>query len=174
MNSRPTLRAYHTRMLAIGDGKHGFTLSDIDTSLMASKVLAMAKASMVSDEEEASIRAHKASRDEPFSELKAVKELPQRSTLSRAWRLWVLSKPNLATIKLLGICALIGCDVYIAYVAMTARAGMSACLMAAGIEKGVKSRFNWLIVRSLVLAWMQVRRTIIGGIWVAFFQECQQ
>ena len=63
-------------MLAIGDGKHGFTLSDIDTSLMASKVLAMAKASMVSDEEEASIRAHKASRDEPFSELKEVKELP--------------------------------------------------------------------------------------------------
>ena len=70
---RPTLRAYHTRMLAIGDGKHGFTLSEIDTSLMASKVLAMAKASTVSDEEEASIRAHKAARDAPFSALEAVK-----------------------------------------------------------------------------------------------------
>jgi len=59
---RPTLRAYHNRMLAIGDGQHGFTLTDIDRSEMAAKVMAMAKASLVSDDEEKSIRNHKANR----------------------------------------------------------------------------------------------------------------
>ena len=68
-------------MLAIGDGKHGFTLTDIDRSEMAAKVLAMAQASLVTDEEEASIRRHKTKRDAPFEELKEVKELPDRPVL---------------------------------------------------------------------------------------------
>ena len=108
-------------MLAIGDGKHGFTLSEIDTSLMASKVLEMAKASTISDQEEASIRAHKAARDEPFSELREVKPLPRRPTLSRAWRLWVLPKPNQATLKLLGICALIALETVVDHVSYLLR-----------------------------------------------------
>ena len=36
--------ADHEQMLAIGDGKCGFTLTDIDRSLHAKKTLAMAKA----------------------------------------------------------------------------------------------------------------------------------
>eukprot|EP01050_Picozoa_sp_SAG11_P036495 SAG11_NODE_13921_length_633_cov_0.936330_2_plen_164_part_01 len=118
---------------------------------MRDEVLAMAKASLVSDEVEASIRectcsrtshvsllfflsficsyvlrsavliqpadccnndgcycvlsgSHKAKRDEPYSALKEVAALPDRPVLKRAWRLWVLSKPKQATLKLLGIC----------------------------------------------------------------------
>ena len=148
---RPTLRAYHTRMLAIGDGKHGFTLSEIDTSLMASKVLALAKASTVSDEEEASIRAHKATRDAAYSELKAVKPLPSRPTLSRAWRLWVLSKPNHATIKLLGICGLIALETTVEHISYMNTGNMFACLMTAARSNQV-GRFNKLIFISLVCA----------------------
>jgi hypothetical protein len=35
---RPTLRAYHDRLLAIGDGKHGFTLTDIENTDIKKKV----------------------------------------------------------------------------------------------------------------------------------------
>jgi hypothetical protein len=138
-------------MLAIGDGKHGFTLSEIDTSLMASKVLALAKASTVSDEEEASIRAHKATRDAAYSELKAVKPLPSRPTLSRAWRLWVLSKPNHATIKLLGICGLIALETTVEHISYMNTGNMFACLMTAARSNQV-GRFNKLIFISLVCA----------------------
>ena len=148
---RPTLRAYHTRMLAIGDGKHGFTLTEIDTSLMASKVLAMANASKVSDEEEASIRAHKAARDAPFTELNEVKPLPSRPTLSRAWRLWVLSKPNHAAIKLAGICALIALETTVEHLSYMNTGNMFACLMSAGRSNQV-GRFNRLIGISVVCA----------------------
>ena len=42
-------------MLAIGDGKCGFTLTDIDRSLHAKKTLAMAQASVIDKDTEQSI-----------------------------------------------------------------------------------------------------------------------
>ena len=144
---RPTLRAYHDRILAIGDGELGFTMEEIDKAQMAAKVSAMAKASKVSDDEEARIRAFKAERDKPFSTLQKVKELPDKSTLSRAWRLWVLSKPNQATLKILGICGLIGVSTFISQITFANTGEMFACLMNQD-----KKKFNRLIVISLVAA----------------------
>jgi ABC-type uncharacterized transport system fused permease/ATPase subunit len=152
---RPTLRAYHNRMLAIGDGKHGFTLTDIDRSQMAAKVLAMANASLVPDEVEAAIRAHKAKRDEPFSELKEVKPLPDNPVLQRAWRLWVLSKPNQAVVKLLGICALIGTATFVDHLAYSNTGEMFATLMnvATGASTAMyKRQFNLQILYALACA----------------------
>eukprot|EP01051_Picozoa_sp_SAG22_P012762 SAG22_NODE_1357_length_4629_cov_10.880922_1_plen_744_part_10 len=147
---RPTLRAYHDRMLAIGDGSNGYTLTDIDRSLMTDKVLAMAKASVVSDEEEKSIRAHKAKRDAPFAALKEIKPLPERSTLRRSWRLWLLCKPNHATIKVLGLCVLIGLSTFIDHVSFSNTGDMFAVLMS-----GAKGRFNGLIGVSLLTSMAQ-------------------
>eukprot|EP01051_Picozoa_sp_SAG22_P002810 SAG22_NODE_129_length_18679_cov_40.656028_9_plen_114_part_00 len=47
ISHRPALQAYHDQMLAIGDGKCGFTLTEIDRSVHAKKTLAMAKASKI-------------------------------------------------------------------------------------------------------------------------------
>jgi hypothetical protein len=142
---RPTLRAYHDRMLAIGDGNNGYTLTDIDRTEMRAKVLAMAKASFVSDDEEKSIRVHKAQRDAPYAVLKEVKKLPERGTLSRSWRLWILCKPNQAASKLIGICGLIGLSTLIDQVSFQNTGDMFAVLMS-----GAKGRFNKLIGISLL------------------------
>ena len=150
---RPTLRAYHDRMLAIGDGKLGYTLTDIDRSLMRDKVLAMAKASYVSDDEEKSIRAHKTKRDAPYAVLKEVKELPERGTLRRGWRLWILCKPNQATVKLFGICCLIGLSTFIDHISFQNTGEMFAVLMSGG--KGRIGRFNTLILITLVTSMAQ-------------------
>ena len=55
--SQPTQLGWadHEQMLAIGDGKCGFTLTDIDQSLHAKKTLAMAKASVIDKDTEQSI-----------------------------------------------------------------------------------------------------------------------
>ena len=147
---RPTLRAYHDRMLAIGDGNNGYTLTHIDRTLIRKKVLAMAQASVISDEEEKSIRAHKAKRDAPYALLKQVKELPKRSTLRRSWRLWILCKPNHATIKVLGLCVLIGLSTFIDHISFENTGNMFAVLMS-----GTKGQFNKLIGISLLSSMAQ-------------------
>jgi ABC-type uncharacterized transport system fused permease/ATPase subunit len=52
ISHRPALQAYHDQMLAIGDGKCGFTLTDIDRSAHAKATLAMAKASVIDKDTE--------------------------------------------------------------------------------------------------------------------------
>ena len=55
---RPALRAYHDNMLAIGDGRQGFSLSKVDRTAASKRTLEMARRSVVSDDVEQSIKRH--------------------------------------------------------------------------------------------------------------------
>ena len=97
-------------------------------------------------------------RDAPYSELKEVKELPDRPVLQRAWRLWILSKPNNATIKLIGIAALIGFSTWVDHHTFLNTGRMFATLMTAGTGAApamVKRQFNIQIGVSLLCALTQ-------------------
>ena len=81
-----------------------------------------------------------------------------QAVLQRAWRLWILSKPNQATIKLLGICGLIGVSTLIDHWTYSNTGNMMATLMSAGagaVPATVKRQFNIQIVVSLACALSQ-------------------
>jgi hypothetical protein len=70
ISHRPALQAYHDQMLAIGDGKCGFTLKDIDRSAHVKTTLAMARASVISKDTEQSIAKHADARSQPYADMR--------------------------------------------------------------------------------------------------------
>lgn len=106
---RPALKSYHGQLLSIGDGKQGFTLEPIerDEELIA-QTLRNAKASVVSREEEQSMRDFKNSRSVTYSGRATIKPMPaERSTLRRLWRMMKIAWPAQSLIKLSAIGILI-------------------------------------------------------------------
>lgn len=78
---RPALRAYHDMMLAIGDGKQGFTLSKVDRTEASKRTLEMAQRSVVSDDVEDSIKAHAETRSAKYEDMRSVKDMPENPTV---------------------------------------------------------------------------------------------
>jgi ABC-type uncharacterized transport system fused permease/ATPase subunit len=106
---RPALKSYHDKMLSIGDGYQGWKLEDIEqdeTQLAAT--LELAKASVVSKEDEVSMVAHKKARSAQYAERVTKKEMPkERSTVSRMLRILKISWPAHSVAKSAAIAALI-------------------------------------------------------------------
>eukprot|EP01052_Picozoa_sp_SAG31_P011261 SAG31_NODE_634_length_13365_cov_182.161767_8_plen_319_part_00 len=130
---RPSLRAYHDLMLAIGDGKQGFKLATIkaDESLIAD-TLAMAKASIVSEEDRQQMKMHSTARSAPYSEIAETKPMPkERSTLMRLARLIKIAVPHRWWLKLAVIGGLIGGQTINEDYLMRNTGRMFGCLMTA-------------------------------------------
>ena len=91
---RPALRVWHKRMLAIGDGAMGWKLTDIDQQEHYQKVLAAAKASVLSSETQARLRASLEARNVPYKHLAVEKAMPEKTTWGRVWRLCKIGLPR--------------------------------------------------------------------------------
>eukprot|EP01052_Picozoa_sp_SAG31_P021293 SAG31_NODE_1639_length_7669_cov_13.434082_6_plen_143_part_00 len=65
---RPALQAYHDKMLAIGDGEQGFTITPIANSEIKEKVRNLAIASKVPKEIEESTKAFKTARSKKYQD----------------------------------------------------------------------------------------------------------
>ena len=104
---RPVLRAYHDISLAIGDGKQGWKLEEIDRTAATARALEMAKASIVSTVDEASMEAFQKERSAPYVELQEKKALPERGTVRRLARLCRMAAPDHWVAKGVGILGLI-------------------------------------------------------------------
>jgi hypothetical protein len=105
---RPALRAYHDNMLAIGDGRQGFTLSKVDRTAASKRTLQMAQRSVVSDETEKSIRAHAEKRSAQYKDARGIKKMPDNPTLKRFLRLFKLGLPDHFALRMVGLFSLIG------------------------------------------------------------------
>ena len=106
---RPQLKSYHDQMLSIGDGHQGWKLEKIERDEeQIAATLAMAKASVISKEDEASILGHKKMRSAQYSERAASKAMPaERSTVARMMRILKISWPSHSLAKSAAIAALI-------------------------------------------------------------------
>lgn len=95
ISHRPALQAYHDQMLAIGDGKCGFTLTDIDRQVHAKRTFAMAAASVIDKPTEQSIAKHLEERSEPYKDMRDKSPVPEGpGTLRRLMRVWKLGRPD--------------------------------------------------------------------------------
>ena len=100
ISHRPALQAYHDQMLAIGDGKCGYTLTDIDRTAHTKTTLAMARASVISKDTEQSIARHAEARSLPYADMRNKAPLPPGpGTLKRLVRIWGFGKPSYAYVR---------------------------------------------------------------------------
>lgn len=81
---RPALRAFHDRMLAIGDGKMGWTLTDLKRDAYIEQVVKSAKASVVDDETAESMAKFQEERSEAYSDLRNKRPMPTNGTFVSA------------------------------------------------------------------------------------------
>ena len=82
-------------MLAIGDGKCGFTLTDIDRAVHTKTTLAMARASVIDKPTEQAIAKHLEARGQPYADLRDKAPVPVGpGNLCRLLRIWKLGRPD--------------------------------------------------------------------------------
>eukprot|EP01048_Picozoa_sp_COSAG05_P004912 COSAG05_NODE_279_length_12322_cov_79.874744_4_plen_194_part_00 len=113
ISHRPALLAYHDQLLSIGDGKCGFTLSNIDRHAHAVAVSKLTAASIVDKDTESSIKAHLSARSARYSRMQQARSLPQRSNRARFRRLWELGRPVHLGKQLCGMCVFFACQIYL-------------------------------------------------------------
>ena len=113
ISHRPALLAYHDTLLAIGDGKCGFTLSTIERSVHAAAVGKLTAASVVDKDTENSIKAHLTQRSAGYDKMAKLRALPERSNRARFARLWQLGRPDNLAKKLGGMCVFFACQIWL-------------------------------------------------------------
>jgi len=88
-------------MLSIGDGHQGWKLEPIERDEeQIAATLAMAKASVITTEDEVSMLAHKKVRSARYAERVVKKPMPEeRSTVSRMLRMLKISWPSHSLLK---------------------------------------------------------------------------
>ena len=133
---RPALRAYHDNMLAIGDGRQGFSLSKVDRTAASKRTLEMARRSVVSDDVEQSIKRHTEARSERFKAARVIKPMPDKPTLQRFLRLCKIGMPQYMLPKMLALGFLLGLQTWVEDFQMANTGAMFGCLMegAAGLR----------------------------------------
>jgi ABC-type uncharacterized transport system fused permease/ATPase subunit len=113
ISHRPALLAYHDQLLAIGDGKCGFTLSHIEREVHAVAVGQLTAASIVDKDTEGRIKSHLTARSQPYANLQQPRKLPERSNRERFARLWQLGRPDNIAKQLAGMVAFFGAQIYL-------------------------------------------------------------
>ena len=156
---RPALKAYHERILEIGDGKQGFTLTDITPEeRAAAQAVVDAEAERGGDDEDVELRKLLRERSRPYAAVdqgnKEGKDLPTRGFFVRIWR---LVKVGWIDFLIPRLCMSFGCVALLIYLQewqMEQQGKMLGCLMR--VDKGgmVKLARN-VIVGALVqpVAW---------------------
>lgn len=127
---RPALRAYHDRMLAIGDGKQGWSMTSINREAAMTRTLEMAKRSVVSEGEENSIQNYMNARSEPYSDGRNLKPMPVRPMIGRFLRLCRIGCPSWIIPKLIGLATLIGVQTLVEDYTFQLQGSMLGALMA--------------------------------------------
>ena len=103
----------HDQLLAIGDGKCGFTLSAIERDVHAVAVGKLTAASMVDKATETRIKAHLTERSKPYSNLQKPRKLPERTNWQRIVRLWELGRPDALGKQLAGMVVFFAAQIYL-------------------------------------------------------------
>jgi ABC-type uncharacterized transport system fused permease/ATPase subunit len=95
-------------MLSIGDGKQGYTVTEIDAREIEQKVKAAARESVLTESMDNSIRTHKLARNTQYSDYDADTPLANKhTTWTRAMRIWNIARPERCLVKFGGIAAFI-------------------------------------------------------------------
>ena len=110
---RPALQAYHDRMLAIGDGQQGFTMTTIENEQIKEKVANLAIASKLPQEIEVSTKAFKDARSKQYEATGVMKQMPTGSSTKRLWRIWKICRPRFAVLRAIAVLLFIGLQVRI-------------------------------------------------------------
>ena len=88
---RPALKAYHERMLSIGDGQQGFTLTDItEEERTAAQVVVDAEAERGGPDEDAALRELLKARSTPYTSIDQVRFDPPPPHFHVTFGLFVL------------------------------------------------------------------------------------
>ena len=128
---RPALQAYHRRMLSIGVGEGGFTLSDIDQGQMSEQVRAMAKVDEIPKNVEQSIKAHADTRSKDYRDLLSTElQKPSRSIWKRGLRIWSESKPDWPKTKFTMLLGLLVADTWLEHISYGTTGMMFAALLS--------------------------------------------
>jgi ABC-type uncharacterized transport system fused permease/ATPase subunit len=100
ISHRPALMAFHDRMLAIGDGKQGWRLTDIDRAQHRALFERNLVEKATPEKVEMQIKANADERSAPYRQLLKKRHdggglaLPKRSTLERCMKLWQIGLPG--------------------------------------------------------------------------------
>lgn len=147
---RPSLQAFHDKVLAIGDGKCGFTLKTLDNTVIKEHVKLMAARSVLPEEVERGIREKRKARSEKYAGMSTPKELPKRSTWQRWLRIWMIAKPNYAYLRFAGVCVFIGLQTWLEDYATFNTGAMYGALMTLDKARMVKLSRNALIAAAVL------------------------
>lgn len=133
---RPALQAYHKRMLAIGDGECGFTLSDIDRDPISVDVRRKVKMEEIPANVEQSIKMHADARSRHYRNvLDKQPNMPSRSIWTRSMRIWKESKPDCAPAKFAVLLTLLMLDTWLEHVSYGTTGMMFAALLQQDNQK---------------------------------------
>ena len=142
ISHRPALRAFHDRMLTIGDGKGGYTLEDIDHSQLDSSQLTRAGAEDGAPlVQAASAAAPAPPADQPLS------PSPPMSTLARFLRLVQLGTTRSTGWKAAGIAGTI-----VAQAAVMVRMASLGSAMMGCIFKQDRTLFVWTLAKTVAVS----------------------
>ena len=155
-------------MLAIGDGKQGFSLTDIDSDAEAERALAMARASVVDKDTEMSIRRHTDARSQHYEPLpKAAFE--ETSTLSQLRRIWQLSAPKNWALQASAVVGIIVAELLVSDLGLKNTSKMFRSLMTADKQAMIRQVLTSLCFatcRSVIwesMLWYQRRLGVAIG-----------
>eukprot|EP01044_Picomonas_judraskeda_P001456 COSAG03_NODE_88_length_13468_cov_4.757798_3_plen_650_part_00 len=153
---RPALQAYHRRLLTIGEGESGFTLSDIDSSKISARARALAKLDEIPKNVEQSIKAHADARSEHYRELldSSQLQMPSRSIWKRSLRIWRESKPDWPATKFAMLLALLVANTWLEHISYS-----TTSLMFAALLRRDSAGFARLVVVNLTTA---VGQMVVG------------
>lgn len=150
---RPSLQAFHDKVLAIGDGKCGFTLSTLDNAAMKEHVKKMAAKSVLPKEVERGIREKKKQRSGKYVQMQEPKEMPSRSAWQRWLRIWKIVRPSHVYARFAGVFFFIGLQTYLEVFVVKTTGMMYAALMTLDKQLMVRLSRNALVAAA-VLGWM--------------------
>ena len=142
---RPALQAFHDKILAIGDGKCGFSIKTLDNAKVKEHVKLMAARSVLPEEVERGIRENRKSRSEKYAGMSTPKEMPKRSTWQRWLRIWMIAKPAYAYLRFAGVCVFIGLQTWLEDFATFNTGAMYGALMTLDKARMIKLSRNALI-----------------------------
>ena len=160
ISHRPALMAFHERILTIGDGKCGYTLSDIDHSKLSQKEMALATATtkaVVDTGAEAKIKQGLEARSAKYAHLDSSrpKELKDISTRKRFGRILKIAFRGSGKPKVALIAVMIVIEQFLRYWHQTLSGEMFVILMnqARGRVPGLMLQSTFV---SLILAGCQL------------------
>lgn len=147
---RPALQAFHDKVLAIGDGKCGFTLKELDNQKIKEQVKQLAARSVLPEEVERGIREKRKLRSAKYAGMSTPEDMPTRSTWQRWLRIWKIAKPKYAYLRFAGVCVFIGLQTWLEDFATFNTGAMYGALMTLDKARMIKLSRNALLAAAIL------------------------